>query len=847
MGPQGFALSGVEALRARAGGPGPSVALPMDSTARPSRRPRRREASSLVRRTLLVGLAGALVASCGSRSFGSDSPPAGPGVASRVTTDQTEPIVDLPGRISVLVRVFDENDVPVGDIPASRFNVFEDGQLVSQTESFQRILPRPEQFRSYQHLIIDRSNSVQSGGQDEIKAAARAYIAQVVGQDESFVKLSWFDGSDGLYEVEGHELGFTNSASALDAAVEALFDEPIFNPSTNLYGAVLRALDDLQDIDADAAADGIPNRALTLVTFTDGTHQVGNSTTLEQVTARLDSQAPSFNSFTIGVGQEIEPFVLGSIGKDGSVAVDDFAQLGGAFLNVVDQIRGVANSFYFLSYCSPKTAGEWDLTISLQPIATGAPNDVVLRFDSTGFGAGCAFLDVERHEDLSLGRLGGEAAQAIDAPDGKVLVAGWRSDGCGGPGCGQAAGAYVARYLASAHDADTVLDGDLDTTFGSGGLVRLDAGAQVAGATSIAVDDNTGTIYVGGWRRPVIGAGPSEAVIWVLGPDGSLASEIVMPNPMATDQAVESLVRTGTGELLAGGFRGTGSRSFAVWRVLSNLSLDGSFGDGAGVALHPATPEFGNEGATELVLAGDGRVYALGRAGGGIRAVALDRLTGAPMTSFGGTGAVDLQRTFGGIPRDARPGGAALDGQGRLVVSGSLVLPRVDGVLRDQPAVWRVLDTGAPDLDFVGSSSAPTYSTGVATLRSASTNDANVDFGRATTGRGLCIAPDGTILVTGERENLEGHTDMVVLAFDQAGRTSADYNLVGFVIEDGSAGNDSDETGQLVHVLPSGAIWTIGQAAADFPVMSPPTIATPTVWVDRDPARAFGALGSQNP
>ena len=51
-------------------------------------------------------------------------------------------------------------------------------------------------------------------------------------------------------------------------------------------------------------------------------------------------------------------------------------------------------------------------------------------------------------------------------------------------------------------------DGALASGFGVGGVASLSPTAQEAGATSIAVDGVTGTIHVGGWRRPVLGAGP---------------------------------------------------------------------------------------------------------------------------------------------------------------------------------------------------------------------------------------------------------------------------------------------------------------------------------------------------
>ena len=96
--------------------------------------------------------------------------------------------------------------------------------------------------------------------------------------------------------------------------------------------------------------------------------------------------------------------------------------------------------------------------------------------------------------------------------------------------------------------------------------------------------------------------------------------------------------------------------------------------------------------------------------------------------------------------------------------------------------------------------------------------------------------------MTGQRDNFELHTDMVVLAFNGQGRTTASYNLVGFVIEDGSAGDDSFDSGQAIHVLPSGAVWTLG-TSREKPGGATP-VAAPTVWVDRDPSRAFPPLGN---
>ena len=288
--------------------------------------------------------------------------------------------------------------------------------------------------------------------------------------------------------------------------------------------------------------------------------------------------------------------------------------------------------------------------------------------------------------------------------------------------------------------------------------------------------------------------------------------------------------RTDSGALLVAGARGTD----AILRALAPAArpdrrcrLRGRRGRGT----HPAAPEFGG-GASELVLSGDGRAYLVGRANGGIRAVCLDRDRGslpsaapAPSTSSAPSRA----------SRVTRAPGVAVDASGDLVVAG-LVLPRLDGVLGIARRLARARRR-VPS-DFNGSSSSPTFATGVATLRAASTNVEDVDFGRATTAEGSA---------SDRRNDPRDGPARQLRAAHRHGRPRLQrpgpdrgYNLVGFVIEDGSAGDDSFDSGQAIHVLPSGAVWTSeprGEAGGA-------TLVAATVWVDRDPSRAFPPLGN---
>ena len=74
-------------------------------------------------------------------------------------------------------------------------------------------------FRSYLHLILDRSNSVQSAGAAEVQEGARQFIEAVTAEPENFVKISWFDGSPMIHEISGFDFGFSNDRELLLAAM----------------------------------------------------------------------------------------------------------------------------------------------------------------------------------------------------------------------------------------------------------------------------------------------------------------------------------------------------------------------------------------------------------------------------------------------------------------------------------------------------------------------------------------------------------------------------------------------------------------------------------------------------
>lgn len=775
---------------------------------------------------------------------------------SRVVPLAPDARVDLPGKVSVFVQVLQGDGSPAADLPPSAFRIYENGQPVSQSESQQQLRPRPQVFRAFTHLIVDRSNSVQQSPAaiQAQKDGAKRYVDVVTAQSpESYVKVSWFDGQSELHAIAGHDTGFTNDPASLHAAIDALDAEPPFSPSTNLYGAVIDALDDLDEVDAVAITDGIPHRSLALVTFTDGTHQAGPVATLQEAQARVNETAGGarrYSAFTIGLGSEIDTAVLQALGPNGAEFADEIEDLVPRFEAVGAGVRALANSFYLLSYCSPKTAGMHQLRISVR--TEPGEGDAVFPFDATHFGAGCGFLDVYTQATLAGALDHVTITDALEDAQGRVVVCGWRSNACTTPGCGQgAARGFVARLLADplAPDPTQRLDGRLDASFGSGGLLLLDeAGLTITGATAIVRDPADGALLVGGWSRASAGTGLGQASVWRIPQNGASALRADLPNPAGVDQVVRGVVLDPLGRLVAVGARGSATRSSAVWAVdAATLAPDPSFGSG-GVYVHPDVPLHDVDVATEVAVDALGRLLVVGEGYSAnapswnqnreLKLIALDPATGTPDTTFSGDGIAHGSEVFPTVSLPSRPAAVAMDSQGRIVVGGTL-LESTGGGVRQQPVLCRLLGDGSADPAFAGSVSSRFPATGVVTLRLGSTDDPSIDFGRDAAIEDLFVDAAGGVLAAGWRSNAEGHRDLALFGFAPNGVPASDYNVVGFLIEDGSTADDSSEAGRALLVHSTGAIWTLGTSRPAADVAD-----VPVAWIDRDPRRAYPPLGN---
>jgi hypothetical protein len=286
-----------------------------------------------------------------------------------------------PSNVAVYFKVETRSGEPVGGLTADRFKIFEDDNLVSQYESKQTILNPEVAAVHYTLLLVDMSGSVSESGTGETLVQAVGAFTERVEKDQK-VAIYAFDGSPDLYPI----VPFTDQAGNAKAGVQQLATFKPKDPSTNLNGAIVKALDEL---DNDLGKATQPLKFGTLVIFTDGTDRANR---VPADVMRQHVVEKPFDVFAIGLGAEIQEHQLAEIGKSGTAMATDKNAIVKAFDDIGAKVDAKTKSFYLLSYCSPARAGKHELRVQAEVTQEGkSPQTGSLEsdFDATGFAPGC--------------------------------------------------------------------------------------------------------------------------------------------------------------------------------------------------------------------------------------------------------------------------------------------------------------------------------------------------------------------------------------------------------------------------------------------------------------------------
>lgn len=284
---------------------------------------------------------------------------------SGLQVDLMDSAIAPPANVAALVRISDCDGAPLGvQLPAASFALTEDGREPADFEGAYKVRIAEAQSATNVAIVLDLSGSIVRGGlRDAMIDGARSLVKGLPGRHA--IGVYGFDGRPELVRFSG----FTENRDATVEALEAARGVEVVDDSTNLHGAIVGALDVLDEATGPGA----------MVLFTDGDDRAARVSSSE-VDERLDET--SHLTFAIGLGTDLEDY-----GRHGSAYAEDADAIADAFDAITAGLRAYTEATYVVSHCSPARAGSHvlDISVSLDD-RTGSTE---LEFDAEGFGAGC--------------------------------------------------------------------------------------------------------------------------------------------------------------------------------------------------------------------------------------------------------------------------------------------------------------------------------------------------------------------------------------------------------------------------------------------------------------------------
>ena len=372
----------------------------------------------------------------------------------------------------------------------------------------------------------------------------------------------------------------------------------------------------------------------------------------------------------------------------------------------------------------------------------------------------------------------------------------------------RASRAFVTLVLLAALTSSAqAAPGDLDPSFGTGGLVTTDFGGRGDFGLAVALQAD-GKIVAAGNSSTVGGPFSVNFALARYNTDGSLDPTFgnggtILTSFGGTVSAAADVVVQPDGKIVAVGIAGS---DFGVARYTANGTLDPTFGSGGLV-----TTDFGGfDQANGVALQADGKIVVVGPLQGTM-GVARYNADGSLDATFGSGGKVitDASPSFDGAFD------VAVSSTGKIVVGGGTGL----------------YPFGASDFQLVryntdGSLDSSFGAGGIVTT----------DFGGSDTIFAIALSLDGEITAAGATKS-DSTGDFAVARFNTDGSLDSSFGSGGKVVTDFSAG--SDDTGNGVVVQPDGRV-TVAGIAGSAPAGTAFAVVRYTSTGNLDPAFGIG-------
>ena len=282
---------------------------------------------------------------------------------------------EKPSFVNLIFQVMGYDGIGVGTLVKDDFLLLEDEQPIFASESDVLINKKTNVFDTLRVvLMLDNSTSLQPNIQEVRNAASQlAYnlVNTTIDGQKLNVEVSVYTFSEKVVKL----CDFIKDKDRLYGVVWDNY--ALGQATTNLYGAVVTGASKWNDVfTADKVRQGV------MILFTDGTDTQGSRTYAEALAAVYNKKV-----FTVGLGNDIDPFVLERIGTAGYYPINDISELNGKFNDVQKELLNYINSFYVLKYKSPKRGNvEHKLNLSIKNnLNTGVASYIEFFYNSYGF------------------------------------------------------------------------------------------------------------------------------------------------------------------------------------------------------------------------------------------------------------------------------------------------------------------------------------------------------------------------------------------------------------------------------------------------------------------------------
>ena len=331
--------------------------------------------------------------------------------------------------------------------------------------------------------------------------------------------------------------------------------------------------------------------------------------------------------------------------------------------------------------------------------------------------------------------------------------------------------------------------GDLDTTFGIGGIVKTDIVGYIDAAYDVAIQSD-GKIILAGYSI-VSSATPREITLVRYMSDGSLdntfgTNGIVISDITSSDGEAYSIAIQSDDKIIAAGYSevsGINIERITVLRYNSDGTLDNTFGTNGFTVT-----DIDNSGCYSVVIQTDGKIIVAGRETSGDMVLVRFNTDGSLDNSFGSGGVVITDISSADEGR-----AIALQPDGKIVVTGQSFNQSLG---QGSIFVARYDSTGTLDGTF-GTS-------GIVLTTIGSVDDDAV-------GKAITIQQDGKILVAGN-SNSTGSFHFTTIRYNSDGSLDNSFGINGIRIT--TIGSDSD--GNSIAIDQYGNIIVGGKSNGNF-------------------------------